>query len=602
MATRKTELFVSNRSVQSYSMADRIIEYIDALGVEYIFGVPGGAIEPLYDAMARSERNGGARSVVARHESGAAFMADGYARETGVLGVCCATTGPGATNMITGVASAYEDCIPMLVITAQTSLPNFGRGALQDSSLNGVNTMSMFKQCTRYNALITHVGQLDTMLTAAIMATQGPVPGPAHISIPRDTLDSVMSRQKPITRPEILLKRATSIDIDAVERLSDELAKASKVALLVGDNCGSAIESIMAFAQLTNAAIVSTPIGKGLVDAYHPQFRGVFGFGGHGSARQALEDPDVDLVLAVGARLGEVETSGWDTNAVLNSKLVHIDTQANSFSHSVMAKMHVSGDLEKIFSRLVDHVRQAEKWGKSWGVVRRDGARCFGLESNVVNSLASMQTGMPQNVTVLEPHKCLSSAQPIKPQRLMAELAKRLPSHSRVFSDAGNSWAWTTHYLHLASTGLYRIAMGYGAMAWAIGAAIGTAMGCIKTSVVCITGDGSYLMSGQELTTAVAERLAVVFIVLNDSSLGMVKHGQKLAGAESIGHEIPAVDFAKVAQAMGANGITIETIEDLLEVDFDYLSKIRLPTVLDIKIDASEVPPMGERSKVLTGE
>ena len=144
--------------------------------------------------------------------------------------------------------------------------------------------------------------------------------------------------------------------------------------------------------------------------------------------------------------------------------------------------------------------------------------------------------------------------------------------------------------------------MGYGAMAWGIGAAIGTAMGCVRTPVVSITGDGSYLMSGQEITTAVAERLAVVFIVLNDSSLGMVRHGQALAGAESIGHEIPRVNFAAVAQAMGANGVEIKTVADLQKVDFSYLSNLRMPTLLDVHIDPNEVPPMGARMKVLTGD
>jgi len=141
-------------------MADLLVAYLEQLGVEYVFGVPGGAIEPLYDALARSERRGGVRAVVARHETGAAFMADGYARNSGKLGVCCSTTGPGATNMITGVASAYENNVPMLVITAQTAISTFGKGAIQDSSCTGVNTVGLYSHCTRYNTLISHIDQL----------------------------------------------------------------------------------------------------------------------------------------------------------------------------------------------------------------------------------------------------------------------------------------------------------------------------------------------------------------------------------------------------------------------------------------------------------
>ena len=167
-------------------LADLLVEYLDQLGVEYVFGVPGGAIEPLYNALARSERRGGVRAVVARHETGAAFMADGYARNTGKLGVCCSTTGPGATNMITGVASAYENNVPMLVITAQTAISTFGKGAIQDSSCTGINTVGLYQHCTRYNTLISHAAQFEHKLATAIMSAMGSPAGPAHISVPRD--------------------------------------------------------------------------------------------------------------------------------------------------------------------------------------------------------------------------------------------------------------------------------------------------------------------------------------------------------------------------------------------------------------------------------
>ena len=141
---------------EEYTTSDLIVEYLHQLGVEYVFGVPGGAIEPLYNALARSARKGGPRAIVARHESGAAFMADGYARETGKIGVVCATTGPGATNLITGVANALADNVPLLVITAQTPLPKFGKGALQDSSCAAIDTVGMFRHCTRFNTLVSH--------------------------------------------------------------------------------------------------------------------------------------------------------------------------------------------------------------------------------------------------------------------------------------------------------------------------------------------------------------------------------------------------------------------------------------------------------------
>lgn len=173
---------------QVFQAGDLITHMLEQIDVEYIYGIPGGAIEPLYDAMARSERRGGLRTVVSRHETGSVFMANGYAQQTGKLGVCCATTGPGATNLITGLADAYENHVPVLAITAQTALPTFGRGAFQESSCTGIDTVGMFQYCTRYNSLVSHVDQLPHKLVSAIMtAYQNPM-GPVHLSIPRDVL------------------------------------------------------------------------------------------------------------------------------------------------------------------------------------------------------------------------------------------------------------------------------------------------------------------------------------------------------------------------------------------------------------------------------
>jgi len=181
----------------------------------------------------------------------------------------------------------------------------------------------------------------------------------------------------------------------------------------------------------------------------------------------------------------------------------------------------------------------------------------------------------------------------------MRELSVRFPASTRFIIDAGNSWAWSLHYLLPKSQGLYRNAMGFGAMGWAIGASVGTAFGCPATPVVCLTGDGSWLMSGQELTVAVAEKLPVIFVVLNDGALGMVKHGQRLGGAEPVAFELPPVDYAQMAHAMGAAGEDIAAVTDLERLDFEAICRRAGPTLLNIRIDPEEVPPMGLRMKTL---
>jgi acetolactate synthase-1/2/3 large subunit len=181
----------------------------------------------------------------------------------------------------------------------------------------------------------------------------------------------------------------------------------------------------------------------------------------------------------------------------------------------------------------------------------------------------------------------------------MYELPRLFPLNTRYLADTGNSFAWTTHYLHPFTSGVYRVGMGFGAMTWAIGAAVGTAMGSPGTPVVCITGDGSFLMSGQELTVAVAEKLPVIFVVLNDYALGMVKHGQRLRGAERVGYDLPPVNFWLLARAMGSDAHTIHSPQDLARLDIEAICTRRGPTLLDVHIDPTEVPPIGVRINAL---
>ncbi len=592
-------------------VGDRIVQYLERLGVEYVFGVPGGAIEPLYNALARSARRGGPRPVLARHESGAAFMADGYARETGRIGVCCATTGPGATNLITGVATSYENEIPLLVITAQTTLSTLGRRALQESSDTAVDTLGMFRFCTRYNSFVSHPSQLDHKLVAALLAAHRRPRGPSHLTVPLDVLRGPAARADSVPDLERLIAVPQGADPAALSRLERELLEANHLVIVIGGGSGHAIGSILEVARLLDAAIVATPHGKGLVSAYHPKFRGVFGFAGHRSASEALSDPTVDRVLAVGAILGEFASGAWDERALLNSRLIHIDDTAEHFARSPMARLHVHADLPTVFDRLVERLHRRRYPGSVYLRARRQGT----LDRADMDGDGHHRLPMPDPDAFSmrfrldgENHD-QGDASPLKPQRLMIELARRFPFSTRFLADSGNSFAWAIHYLHPFDRrvsggrgregGLFRACLEFAPMGWAIGAAVGTALARRDVPVVCITGDGSLLMNGQELTVAVAESLPVVFVVLNDAALGMVRHGQRLAGSEPIAHCLPPVDFAAAARAMGADGFVVGCAADLEALDFEAMCIRPGPTVLDCRIDPDEVPPMGMRMKVL---
>jgi len=575
---------IDTSTIVTTTTADLIVRYIERLGVEYVFGVPGGAIEPFFDALARSERRGGPKVICARHETGAAFMADGYHRETGKIGVVCATTGPGSTNLITGVANALADNVPMLVLTAQTPLPKFGKRALQDSSCAAIDTVGMFRHCTRFNTLVSHVDQLEHKLISALMATHRIPKGPVHISIPSDILREP-SPTEPNVKPETLLHEFEMKDKEALLKLCEELGKVNRIALFLGEGCHQAASLIMQFAEMVNAPFVTGPIGKRWVDEAHPLYRGVFGFGGHESAKKLFQNEEVELVLAIGASLGELGTGGW-ADTLLNERLVHIDSTVEHFTRSPMAKLHVCGHLKAIFSKLIENVTQAKNWGREW-----HGIQC---EDQSNRNLLGGKFAI-DNIEA-----ALSDAVPMKPQRLFTHLAQVLPTSTRAFIEAGNAWSWATHYYQRRGFfGHYRIAMGFGSMGWAIGASVGSSFGTREAPTICITGDGSYLMSGQEITVAAQHNLPVVFLILNDSAYGMVMHGQRLGGAEKIGFELNKVNYAAMAEAMGIEGREITSPQQLDSLDFNELFNKNGPTLLDVHIDPEEIPPMGDRVKSL---
>ena len=605
----------SQRTCSQRTYADLIVEYLYQIGAHYVFGIPGGAIEPFYNALARHERDfsepeyqqgeednilarinhGGRRkirSVIARHETGAASMADGFARETGHLGVCCGTTGPGTTNLITGVASAYADEVPMLVITPQTALPSFGRSGLQESSADAIDTVSMFENCTRYNSLVSHPDQLESKLVAALVAAFRMPRGPVHISVPMDIMNSPIGMDGPIYNVVNMLRQPIITEERSLDALCEKVVNVlqqgqGKIVVFIGHSCAGAVDQVVAFCELISAQFVTTPTGKRWINPRHPLYRGVFGFAGHESAHSVLQDDHVSLILAAGTDFGELSTNGWDKHALLNEKLVHIEESMQGFEHSPMAGLHVYGHLQTVFETLTS-------------VVERTPALQHCLPARADRDSWPVWPGrIPPGVTVVNPEMCSSSDSPVKPQRLVCELVDRLPASTRYVVDAGNAWCWSTHYLHAKQAGTYRIAMGFGAMGWAIGAAVGTAIGGEGEPVVCLTGDGSFLMSGQEITVALVENLPIIYVILNDQALGMVKHGQRLGKAERIGYTLPNVDFAAMAVAMGVKAYRIESLEHLLELDFDKVLASGGPVLLDVQIDPDAVPPMGSRVKVL---
>ncbi len=583
-------------------VSDLLLLYLKQIGVQYVFGIPGGAIEPLYNALARDSRQGGIKAVVARHETGSAFMCDGYTSNSGILGVCCATTGPGATNLVTGVASAHVNQIPMLVITAQTPMETWGKGAFQEShsSEMGVDTMKLFEDITRYNFLVSHVNQVEQSIVSGIRKAFGSPKGPVHLSFPSDVFKAEFPNPKPSYDLLSVINQRQIVDEFAVSQLSDILTSGYKLTFAIGDGCADAIDEILEVATLLNIQFVTTPHGKGLCSPYHPLYRGVIGFAGHNVANESILDDSVRFIIAIGARFGEWDSNRWDP-ILHGSKLVHISSDSSFFSRTPGAKLHVLGNIRIIFEKVLDSLEDTTLTSMTCDNIAPLGSFASGDRKKYKPT---------RYFRLIDEDKANDNSSPIKPQRLMKLIARLFPPNTRYLADVGASMAWAIHYCHpykwqqtqerRRSTrkwcGIFRTCLEFSSMGWAQGAAVGTAFAAKEYPVVCITGDGACLMSGAELTTALQHNLTVIFVVLNDSSLGMVEHGQRLTGAEQIGVELPDVSYAAVAKAMGIQSYTIRSPQDLVELGIKDIANKKGPTLLDCIIDRTEVPPIGLRT------
>ncbi len=604
-AISKDQLLFSG-SEQS-TAADFVLEFLSHINVDKIFGVPGGAIEPLFDAVARFNRRNDVslspgcnpkvkpsiQLITSRHEAGAVFMADGYARETGHLAVCCATTGPGSTNMITGIASAYMDKTPMLILTPQTSMSNFGRQDLQDSSDDAISIVTMLSRCTRYNSMVTHIDQLKYKLMKAVKTAFIYPAGPVHLSIPIDIWTQMVDADIPDGSAGFKKRGNEGYDQESYEALCKLVVGGKKLLFLLGENSLPYSKSIVACAELLAADIVTTPTAKGCIQANHPLYKGVLGFAGHQQAEDILTDEHLDYVVAIGSNLNPFETAGLCDNMTVVEKMLYINHSVTDGMVCESAGIQLYGSLKKIFHDLEAYLIKRQVIDSYVGMEQSDS------RFNVARYKSVKQGASDKNIASLTHVDQPERSALVKPQYLMGKLPAMFPLATRFHVDAGNSWAWATHYLHLNSVSNYHIAMGFGSMGWAIGAAVGAASAQSDAPVVCISGDGSYLMSGQELTVAVQQQLSVIFVILNDSAYGMVRHGQRIGGAEQIGFELPSVDFAMIARAMGARGMTVRNAQELDELDVASLHESNGPVLLDVYIDPEEVPPMASRLKEL---
>jgi acetolactate synthase-1/2/3 large subunit len=562
---------------------DVLLQYLAAEGVRFIFCIPGGLVYPL---MAATEAHPTIELVMAKHEEGAAFMADGYARVTRGLGVCAGTSGPGATNLLTGVACAFADGVPLLVITGQANSHSLGKGAAQETPREDIDVVEMFRPVTKYSAMVTSPESLGHHVRRAIRLALSGRHGPVHLNIPVDMWDKRI--KEAWFDPETYRSTSHGFDREAVRRAGDLLLSARKPVLLVGSGVGiaNAEEHVRALAELLNARVATTPRGKGLFPEDDPRSLGVLGTAGHRDARDAVFGGEADVLFTIGASLGETSTSNWTPRLVPRSGLIQLDVDPDRIGRNYAVTVALVGDAQSILIELVYHLHRSiregsfptSEWGNAAPLVR----------GHDRYDQADLRT---------------SDAVPLKPARWRVDLDAALPDDAIVFSDIGAHMLFNIHHLCIKKGQRFIINMGFGSMGHGTVAAIGAAMAEPSRPVFAIVGDGCFTMNGMELLTAAEFGVPVIWIVENNNAHNITWHGSKHLSKGrglSVARYRRSLEVASIARAMGVHAWVVDKPGQLSEVVAEALS-LRRPALIEVRVDAETPPPLGDRLRTLAG-
>ena len=551
------------------SVAQAILEILEKEGVEYIFGIPGGPLTGFFEALHGFRK---IRFVLAKHEGGAAFMAAAYARVTGRLGVCCVTTGPGATNAITGIASAYADGLPVLLLTGQVSTQVFGKGAIQESSAHGIDLVEALRPFTLQSFMLPAVGRVPDLLRSAVRTAMSSPRGPVHVSMPADFLSRpVQISALPV---EQYRSRSVAVDLGGLAAVASLLRSAKRPLVLAGHGVAlaGAWNELKTLASELELPVVTSPKGKGVFPEDHPLSLGVLGFGGHQLAERYLEPGGADLLLVIGTSLNEFVTNGWTVPLQANRTLIQIDADPRAIGRNYPVDLGVVGDARASLKELIRLSAQRSE--------RSD----YDQEP-----LAALRASTPR---YLAAEMLRSDATPLKPQRLIAELRAAMPDTGLLFVDNGTSIIWATHYFEARRPNTYFIDLGLAAMGSAVAGVIGGALGTTERRAVALVGDAAFAMNGMEVHTAVELRLPVVWLVLNNGGHGMVYQGETLMKGESLGTSLfnTPIDAAALGIALGARGVRAASPGEL-RVALEQALRADGPTVIDALIDPNEMAP-----------
>jgi acetolactate synthase-1/2/3 large subunit len=564
--------------VSKVSVAEAIVDILDREGVRYVFGIPGGPILGLCDALERHPR---VKMVLTRHEQGAAYAAYAHARASGGIGVCMSTLGPGATNLLAGLPVAATESAPVFAITGQVQTSGIGRGAHQESSgwFRTPDQNMMFRAVCKNSSLCIDAEHVPDHVRHSIRLALAGRAGPTHLTIPSGLLERTIN-YVPLSPNRYRPIDAAPVDDAAAARIAQRIAKARMPVLLLGGravqpSCGVEAERL---SDLGGIPLSCDLACKSVVDESHPLYLGCIGVLGHRSAEKYLKET-ADLIVAVGQTFDEISTLGWDPRFFDDRDLVQLDVYGDEIGKAFPVVDSAIGVLPALLSRISVHLKDMPLNGRS---ERLDVVKDM-LKRNPPFAEREMQ----------------SEKVPPLPQRVVADLQSGIPENALILSDSSKWARWLGRHFK-AARGQIMSAHDYEPMGWAVAGALGAKLAQPNRPVICISGDGAFLMSAMELSTARNYGIDVIWMVMNDSRLGIIYDLQKsLYRGQIAGTTFENPDLCRFAESLGIEGRLVAepgaltaTLREVTERGGSFL--------LDVRFDPDEIPAIRPRSLLIT--
>lgn len=547
--------------------AEALIKALKEQKVEVIFGIPGGAMLNIYDALYDSD----IRHILMRHEQCAAHAADGYARASGDVGVCMATSGPGATNLVTGIANAYMDSSPIVAFTGQVPKRFVGKDAFQEADIIGITN-----PITKHNFQVENPAEIPLIVKKSFYIASSGRPGPVLVDIPRNIQ---MEQAEMIFEGKIeILGYRMNYDPHPlqVKKAVDLLVQAERPMIIAGGGVitSNASKELISVAELLLAPVATTLMGKGSIPENHPLATGMIGMHGTVASNRLIQEADV--ILAVGMRFSDRSTGAIEEFCP-DAKKIHVDIDSAEIGKNVEVDVPIVADakrtLNEIYKSLQKRLEKKER--SAW-----------------MKKLKEFKEQLEEKA---------NNTEELKPPRLLAEIRKLLPENAIITTEVGQNQMWAALYLKAYKPRTFISSGGLGTMGFGFPASLGAKVACPKVPVVDVAGDGSFIMTEQDLATSVVEKIPVTVVILNNCVLGMVAQWQRLFYKRRYMavNLCKCPDFVKLAEAYGAQGFRVQSIEEFSKA-FKKAIKSDVTTVIDVPINPEEdVFPMVPAGKGL---